>query len=167
MHALFFGTKRAFHATLRILRKPLKTFGLTSARFDLLWILHSSYDASARQSELRKKLGVTAPTITRMVKSLETLGVVRRERDRHDRRQRIVQLTREGLARIRAAIECFMRGRVPRKILDRAFGRLGVRGMKPAAVIFQRMCEYEDLLRCMRDMCGDTARLHYDWHPDD
>jgi hypothetical protein len=25
MHALFFGTKRAFHATLRILRKPLKT----------------------------------------------------------------------------------------------------------------------------------------------
>ena len=166
MHALFFGTKRAFHATLRILRKPLKTFGLTSARFDLLWILQRSHDASARQSKLRKELGVTAPTVTRMVKSLEALGIVRTERDWYDRRQRVVRLTKEGLARIRAAIECFMRGRIPRKILDRAFGH-GERGTKRAGVIFQRMCEYEELLRRIRDMCGDTARLHYDWHPDD
>ena len=167
MHALFFGTKRAFHATLRILRKPLKTLGLTSARFDLLWILQRSCDASARQSKLRKELGVTAPTVSRMVKSLEALGIVRTERDWYDRRQRIVRLTREGLARIRAAIECFMRGRIPRKILDRAFGHNGERGKSRAEVIFLRMCEYEELLRRIRDMCGDTARLHYDWHPDD
>ena len=167
MHALFFGTKRAFHATLRILRKPLKTFGLTSARFDLLWVLQERYDNSARQSALRKQLGVTAPTVSRMVKSLEELGVVRTERDPFDRRQRIVQLTREGLARIRAAIECFMRGRIPRKILDRAFGRHGERRTKRADTIFSRMCDYEYLLRCIRETCGDTARLHYAWHPDD
>jgi DNA-binding MarR family transcriptional regulator len=167
MHALFFGTKRAFHATLRILRKPLKTFGLTSARFDLLWVLQQAYDASARQSKLRKELGVTAPTISRMVKSLEALGIVRTERDRFDRRQRIVQLTKEGLARMRAAVECFMRGRIPRKILDRAFGRHGEPGAKRAHVIFARMCDYEYLLGCVRETCGDTARLHYDWHPDD
>jgi hypothetical protein len=59
-----------------------------------------------------------------------------------------------------------MRGRIPRKILDRAFGH-GERGTKRAGVIFQRMCEYEQLLRWIREMCGDTARLHYDWHPDD
>jgi hypothetical protein len=60
-----------------------------------------------------------------------------------------------------------MRGRIPRKILDRAFGHNGERGKSRAEVIFLRMCEYEELLRRIRDMCGDTAKLHYDWHPDD
>jgi hypothetical protein len=60
-----------------------------------------------------------------------------------------------------------MRGRIPRKILDRAFGRPGERGKSRAEVIFGRMCEYEDLLRRIRDMCGDTARLHFASHPDD
>jgi DNA-binding MarR family transcriptional regulator len=169
MHALFFGTKRAFHATLRILRKPMKTFGLTPARFDLLFILTGSGSDLhyVYQSTLRKELGVTAPTVSRMVKSLQALGLVRSERHPGDRRQRIVQLTKAGLERIRAAIQCFHGGRIGRKILDRAFGRHRMRGMSKASVIFTRMCDYEDMLGWIREMCGDSARLHYPWHPDD
>jgi hypothetical protein len=29
------------------------------------------------------------------------------------------------------------------------------------------MCDYEYLLDCMRETCGDSAKLHYPWHPDD
>jgi DNA-binding MarR family transcriptional regulator len=167
MHALFFGTKRAFHATLRILRKPMKAFGLTPARFDLLFILSRSDARFAFQSTLRKKLGVTAPTVSRMVNSLQALGFVRAERSRYDRRQRIVHLTETGLERIRAAIECFIGRRVGQKILDRAFGRHRKRRTSRADVIFQRMCEFEYLLQCIRETCGDSAGLHYPWHPDD
>jgi DNA-binding MarR family transcriptional regulator len=167
MHALFFGTKRAFHATLHILRKPLKGYGLTAARFDMLWVLQETCFQSARQSTLRKKLGVTAPTVSRMVKSLEALGLVCTRRDTYDRRQRIVQLTKAGLASIRAAAECFIERRVAKRILDRAFGRHGQRGKSWTEVIFGRMCDFEYLLGCIRETCGDSATLHYPWHPDD
>jgi DNA-binding MarR family transcriptional regulator len=165
MHAVFFGTKRAFHATLRILRKPLKGYGLTAARFDLLWVLSQACFAT-RQSKLRKELGVTAPTVSRMVKSLEALGLVRTERDRYDRRQRCVELTKAGLATIRAAAECFIRGRIGKRILQRAFA-CGVVGARRTEAVFQCTSETEDMLRCIRQMCGDTATLHYPWHPDD
>jgi DNA-binding MarR family transcriptional regulator len=166
MHAIFFGTKRAFHATLRILRKPLKSHGLTAARFDLLWILSTSCGERALQSKLRKMLGVTAPTVSRMVKSLRALGLVRTERGLVDRRQRYVELTKEGLARIRAAAECFIRGRIGKRILKRAFG-VGLTGGARTGEVFRQTNEFEDMLRCIRWMCGDTATLHYPWHPDD
>jgi DNA-binding MarR family transcriptional regulator len=166
MHAIFFGTKRAFHATLRIVRKPLKAYGLTSARFDLLWILEGASGERALQSTLRKMLGVTAPTVSRMVKSLEALGLVRTERARIDRRQRYVELTKAGLERIRAAAECFVRGRIGKRILRRTFGT-GWTGGRRTDEAFRQTSELEDMLRCVRAMCGDTATLHYPGHPDD
>jgi DNA-binding MarR family transcriptional regulator len=160
--------KRAFHGTLRIPRKPLKGYGLTPARFDLLWALSTSPFESARQSRLRKELGVTAPTVSRMVKSLEALGVVRTERDPFDRRQRIVRLTKAGLARIGAAVECFIGRRGAKRILDRALGRhLPRGGGSRTSVVFTRTCDFDYLLGCIRDTCGDGATLHYPWHPDD
>jgi DNA-binding MarR family transcriptional regulator len=165
MHAIFFGAKRAFHATLRILRKPLKSHGLTPARFDLLWILHGA-SCGAHQSTLRKMLGVTAPTVSRMVKSLEALGLVRTERGRCDRRQRYVELTKAGIERMRAAAECFIRGRIGKRILRRALLR-GWTGGSRTDEVFRRTSELEEMLCCVRIMCGDTATLHYPWHPDD
>jgi DNA-binding PadR family transcriptional regulator len=113
-------------------------------------------------------LGVTTPTVSRMVNSLQALGFVRAERSPYDRRQRVVRLTEMGFERMQATIQCFIGGRIGRKILDRAFGRHGVRGKSRADTIFQRMCDYEYLLHCIRETCGDSARLVlYPWHPDD
>ncbi|MDP9036795.1 MAG: MarR family transcriptional regulator, partial [Myxococcota bacterium] len=94
MNAIFFGTKRAFQSCLRLMRPYLAQLGLTAARFDMLTAIWR-HPYGLLQRELRKMLGVTAPTISRMLRSLEQLGLVRRERGIRDTRQRHVTLTPE------------------------------------------------------------------------
>ena len=54
------------------------------------------------QSRLRKELGVTAPTVSRMSKSLAQLGLVTRKRERYgDRRQVTITLTKKAFALLR------------------------------------------------------------------
>ena len=54
------------------------------------------------QRELRKALGVSGPTVSRMLGSLEELGLVEREVSDLDRRERYVMLTNAGRALRRA-----------------------------------------------------------------
>src|SRR4029077_5764769 len=103
MHAIVFGTKRAFHGALRVTRKPLLSLGLTAARFDLLSALRTrapvetACGAMVLQSELRRM-------VSRMLRSLEALGLVTRSRPQYvDRRQRVVSLTERGRACIEDA----------------------------------------------------------------
>ena len=86
VNAIFFGLKRAYHGTLRVYRRALKSLGLTAARFDLLYVAREYRRNGVRQSTIRRELGVTAPTVSRMVSSLEALGLIRRERSTRDRR---------------------------------------------------------------------------------
>jgi DNA-binding MarR family transcriptional regulator len=113
--------KRAFQASLRVIRRPLESFGLTAARFDMLWCIHQADTGEDEypvyQSHVRKKLGVTAATVTRMMKSLEALGLVRRERDIFDRRQIVVSLTREGLDRVRAVYSQFVQRQAAERLI--------------------------------------------------
>jgi DNA-binding MarR family transcriptional regulator len=102
MNAIFFFSKRAFHSTLRVGRPLLSQHGLTAARFDLLYAIHR-YPFGVLQSEVRRMLGVTAPTVSRMVRSLEELGFLSRE-TAYDKRQRRVRITRDGIVRLRRAI---------------------------------------------------------------
>ena len=108
MHALYFRLKRAFQSTLRSSRPALRHYGLTPARFDLLYAIQGEdhfqrqrEPPSMWQSTLRRALGVTAPTVSRMLRSLEELGLVRRRVDGFDTRQRVVELTRQGYALLR------------------------------------------------------------------
>jgi DNA-binding MarR family transcriptional regulator len=96
MNAIFFGLKRAFHSTLRVTRRMLTRLGLTAARFDMLHALPRErryVGEGMRQSELRRQLGVSRPTVSRMLASLEELGLVLRKPDSKDRRQVFVALT--------------------------------------------------------------------------
>ncbi len=77
MHTVFFGLKRAFHGTLRVTRGALATFGLTAARFDMLYIV-AKEGSSLTQRRLQRALGVAAATVSRMLRSLEKLGLVER-----------------------------------------------------------------------------------------
>src|SRR5580700_8740384 len=111
MNAQFFGLKRAFHATLRITRPLLAKLGLTAARFDLLYALpHGRHRSqrTMRQRDLRVQLGVSRPTVSRMLASLEERGLVRRTCDDFDRRQRVVALTPRGDVLIRQAVRHFI-----------------------------------------------------------
>jgi len=149
------------------MRRPLGYFGLTAARFDMLWCifqLDGDDDATpAFQSDVRKKLGVTAATVTRMMQSLEALGLVRRKRDSFDRRQVLVSLTREGLDRLRAAYAQFVERKVAEQAIANALQDDQPPGQRPAdeQTASCAMQRFGELLDRMRAGFGDRAKLHY------
>jgi DNA-binding MarR family transcriptional regulator len=105
METMIFGVKRAFYATWNITRPVLADFGLTPARYDVLYAI---VDADTQygvcpQRKLWKALGVARSTMSKLLRSLEELGLVRRERWSIDRRQRYVSLTALGRLRLQRA----------------------------------------------------------------
>jgi DNA-binding MarR family transcriptional regulator len=174
MNAIFFSAKRVFHGAVRVTRKPLQSVapGLTAARFDMLFALaHRTYDrdtlakVDCRQSALRARLGVSAPVVSRMLRSLEALGWVTRKRlpGGMDRRQVWVSLTEAGLE---CACEAFRQ-------LFRAAERIVYHAIcygyhRDGDVRFRQMETLESFLYVLRKYCRDTATLYYAWgHPDD
>jgi DNA-binding MarR family transcriptional regulator len=168
MNAHFFGTKRAFHGILRIMRKPLASFGLTSARYDMIYAVFGGIPkdrfggAVTYQRDLPRTLGVHKSVVSRMLRSLERIGLVARVQSYADRRKRIVRLTEAGMDRLRDAARCL--ARASRRLLCTAicFGR-----DRDAYERFRNMAAYESYLNVLRQHFGDTAWLGYRWHPDD
>ena len=96
MHFIAFRLKRAHYASLRIAREIAGRCGLTPARFDLLYAVWEGCGHSLSQMKLRRTLGVARSTVSRMLKSLEQLGIVRRRNNYEDRRSRNVEMTPAG-----------------------------------------------------------------------
>jgi DNA-binding MarR family transcriptional regulator len=164
MNQIFFAAKRAFHGTLRVARRALADLGLTAARFDLLYAVKEYGWHGRNQSSIRRDLGVTAPVVSRMLKSLEQLGFVTREPHPSDKRRRIVLLTREGLRRIRMGIRRFIKSGQIQLALDCVL--VGDKWNSDREC-FWAMCHIEGYLDAVRRGFGDGAKLHYPWHPDD
>jgi DNA-binding MarR family transcriptional regulator len=124
MDNVFFALKRAYHGSLRVGRKALVGLpcaGLTPARLDMLQALTT--DDFLPQRELQRILGVTKATVSRMVRALEELGYVRRDRDEEDRRCMFVWLSERGcecLYRVKTAL--IASGKI-RRTIGRALGR--------------------------------------------
>jgi DNA-binding MarR family transcriptional regulator len=161
MHEIFFSLKRAHHGVLALGRGLLKRFkGFTPARFDMLYAIQTHGPYGLRQSQLRSLLGVTAPTVSRMLRSLEELGLLVRRRCSTDARQRIVLLTHEGA-----------------RIFDRAVHAtigLGLVDFGVNCIVakkwwspFTEIDTLASTLAHMRDELFDKAELFYLWHPDD
>jgi DNA-binding MarR family transcriptional regulator len=168
MNAHFFGTKRAFHGILRIARKPLASFGLTAARYDMLFAIFGSLPKPERsgcltsQGELPRKLGVHKSVVSRMLRSLERIGLVARRRFQRDRRQFWVELTQAGRERFRDAAQSLARASTRLLCIAICFGQDRDREER-----FRHMSEYEHYLDAIRLQYGDRAWLPYRWHPDD
>ena len=169
VNAITFGTKRAFHGFLRVTRKPLASMGLTAARFDMLWALLDSGRFGGGldggwQSELRAALGVSPSVVTRMLQSLERLGLVLRVREQwKDRRQIRVWLTDAGLRCILQA-----RGVMIRAMRKMVYVAICGAQHRNADARFEHMDRLEAYLRNLRRKFGDRATLYYAWgHPDD
>jgi DNA-binding MarR family transcriptional regulator len=166
MNAHFFGTKRAFHGILRVTRKPLASFGLTAARYDMLYAIfggvprRDDFGNPTPQSELPRKLGVHKSVVSRMLRSLEEIGLVSRERF-SDRRKRWVQLTETGLDRLRDAARCL--ARASRRLLCMAicFGR-----ERQPSERLRHLYAYESYLNALRAQFGDVAWLAHRWDAD-
>jgi DNA-binding MarR family transcriptional regulator len=171
VNAIFFGLKRAFHGTLCITRRLLARLGLTAARFDLLYALprrRRELGNAMLQSHLRRRLGVSRPTVSRMLASLEELGLVRRERDALDRRQRSIALTDRGRALIRRAERIFIRSGLAQLAVDTALGADATgEQWYDEAYCLEAMDTLDGLLEKIRHEFRDFATLSYPWHPED
>ena len=165
MHNVFFGFKRVHHATLGLTRNILKRMGLTAARFDLLYALKDSR-LGMLQSRLRRLLGVSRTTVSRMLASLEQLGLLTRKVSWSDRRTRDVNLTPRGRATITLAHRRFTRSGWAQLAVDSALGTDGAYRWYREGDGIQATALVDGLLGQVRRAFGDRARLVYPWEPD-
>src|SRR5688500_12911650 len=106
MHAVFFGTKRVHLEVVWRLTGPMLAAcgcGLTPARFDMMRLVHLRAHG-VLQSSLKWMLGVSGSTVSRMLRSLEKLGMITRTTDAHDGRCLKVHITPNGKAAVESAI---------------------------------------------------------------
>ena len=165
MHAIFFGLKRAWHGTLRTTRHALAAVGLTAARFDLLYAASMATPGRPpTQRQLRLELGVNRTTVSRMLRSLEELGLVTRDRAYADRRTRIVNLTAAGLSRVRVITKLLMGSGAVQLAVDCAVAG-GSWCDEPARLEASHILQMT--LSDIRHAFRDSATLHYPWHPED
>ena len=157
MHTVFFGLKRAFHGTLRVTRGALATFGLTPARFDMLYVV-AKEGSSLMQRDLQRALGVAAATVSRMLRSLEKLGLVEREVLEEDRRCRNVKLTKAGRRCVLRAVRWLIRSGNIQLMVDSA---LSPDRWYDAAACRRARDEFDRSLHFVRDAYFDVATLHY------
>ncbi|CAN5421461.1 hypothetical protein BH09MYX1_BH09MYX1_18520 [soil metagenome] len=101
MHTAMFEMKMAHLSALNFTRMHTEAVGLTPARLDMLRALMAGWKTGMLQSTLRRKLCVSAPVVSIMVRAIEELGFVRRERCSDDRRTFVIWLTEKGEAALR------------------------------------------------------------------
>lgn len=163
MDAMFFSLKRAHHASLRFGHAATGEYGLTPARFDLLFALKQRRDETPlpmTQHELRGILGVSAPTVSRMLRSLERLALVWRG-PRGRRRSRDVTLSRRGRFLIRRAAKRLFHSGVARRVADHAVRRFR------KELDFARRGSLDEKLEAIQRYFGDMTTQLYPWDPDD
>src|SRR5262245_20749828 len=91
-------------------------FGLTSGGFNVLRILYGQPEGHPR-GEIGQRMVNRAPDVTRLIDRLERRGLVRRVRDKADRRLSLTQITTKGVAlmeRIEPAIQEYRAKLAPR-----------------------------------------------------
>ena len=166
MHAIFFGLKRAHHGTLRITRDVLGRMGLTAARFDMLYALKVGPTHGSRQRALQRALGVCRATISRMLTSLEKIGLVTRKNDDRDRRQKVVALTTLGRWRIAFAHRQLTRSGWAQLAVDSALAGEGSKYrwyMPDECIAVTNLLD--GMLTQLRRTFFDRAKLDYPWNP--
>jgi DNA-binding MarR family transcriptional regulator len=154
MHSLLFGMKRADQCSRALQRRLLGPFGITPARYDMLFVIFQvrvyKRFRSIFQSHLRRQLGVTAPTTSKMARALERLGFITRKRERFgDRRQILIELTEKGISLLR---------RVRKEVIDPGILWLA---LYTAMSTEQSMGSLAFFIEKFRAGCRDPARFYF------
>ena len=132
MHAVSFMLKQAHLKDVALGTRKLKDAGLlamTPARFNLMVVLRRGVmvpgwkrlDPARLQSSLWKDLGLHRSTVAKMLKRLEEMGWIWREKAVDDGRDRVVGLTELGLGMIGLAMERTFWEKVMRNAYERVF----------------------------------------------
>ncbi len=105
MEKIIFGSKQFYLGTIRLTRRWLTPFGLTPARFNMLVAIATGGHRGLAQHDLLGLLGVTSATISRMLRSLEEIGLIVRKPHPRNPQRRWINVTAGGIYRLRAAID--------------------------------------------------------------
>lgn len=160
MHRVFFSVKRVHLRIVEIGKKLLRRFGLTPARFDLLRVVDAHHPHPVLQSKIRALLGVSAATVSRMLKALEKLGFVEREESKADARNLLVSLSDLGWNRVDGATVALVSNGTAERM-----ARRGVAFEPKLAVVRLRLLQKH--LNSMRRIYGDDAPFVDPWRNDD
>lgn len=155
MHAMFFGIKRVHLRVLHITRSLLRDIPLTPARFDMMRIIQLHRDG-VPQGNIQYLLGVSAPTVSVMLKSLEKLGFVVRERLSHDGRCLLVQATLLGRQTVREALARLVDSGIANRM-----AALGLDSDPDIAGPAVELCR--SVLSKIRKRYGDPAPFEHPW----
>ena len=163
MDPLFFGIKRAHLRILAGTRKRLKksrprASWITPARYDMMRVIGAQVDGLP-QRNLVELLGVSAQTVSRMLKSLERLHIVERTPMESDKRCLWVRLTSlygEGELFITSS-HLLVTGEAHRMAL-RGFGAAD----DPESA-YQNVRDFRRWLCKMRRAHGDTTPFEEPW----
>ena len=154
---VFFSLKRAHHATLAFMRPLLKQFGLTPARVDFL----AAIKLELTQSGVQRRLGLARSTISEMLKRLEELGLIWRQRCG---RTKVILLRAKAEELLRHAYDALVNpGHLP-VFIDGVLTRFDAEiDPLPKRFAFEALCGR------LRRVFGDRANedLYYGWHPDE
>lgn len=156
MHAVFFGFKRAHLRVLHITRVMLRPIALTPARFDMMRIVELHREWGVAQAKIQHLLGVTAATVSRMLKSLRLLGFVSRERSERDARCVLVRITDLGLRTVREARERLVDSGVADRMIERGLA-FDPDAARPQVDMLQRF------LSRIRKNYGDPSPFRHPW----
>jgi DNA-binding MarR family transcriptional regulator len=158
MHAVAFSLKRAHLRSIHVTQQCVRRFGITPARYDMLYAIFNG-DA-ARQCDLWRLFHVSRTTVSRMLGSLEELGLVRRSPPGGSA-SRLVYLTDEGRDLMVVAIRGCHR---PLCLLFEKFYPRTRRRLDRACKVMQ----LNDEVRMVAVGFGDRSRFLYPFsHPDD
>ena len=102
-----FLLRRAHQLSVGLFERHCGELGLTPPQYGILNVL--SYAPDIDQITLAKALGHDKVTISHIVRSLETRGLLTREASVEGRRRMVIRLTRQGRALLAQAVACAAR----------------------------------------------------------
>ena len=164
MHYAMFAAKRVHQGALRISRSEFRDIGLTAARFDMLYAIKESR-GGVLQSVLRDILGYCRATTSKMLISLEKLGLIKRSVYPRDRRQRLVELTWPGRKRLGAAKLRFMWSGWAELAFASAISSTGLYHWHSEESVMEAKSWLIPRLDALREGFDDVASLKYPWDP--
>lgn len=156
MHDLMFRFKRAHLSAVAFGKLLLRKFGLTPARFDVLYVVVSNGNG-VLQSDIWEALGLHRSTISKMCKRLEELGLVERFEAHARGHETIVQLTYEGITVVDKVMKYVFMTEGPRF----AFGTVLSRIEPDVEAFISKLRRLTE--RAARNL-GDTSTLLYPIH---
>jgi DNA-binding MarR family transcriptional regulator len=159
MNSMLFSMKRGYLRGVSFARKLLEPFGLTPARFDVLFVLRKGWK---HQSAICRHLGLHPSTVSKLLKKIEDV-LVYRHYDMDNHREVIVKLSGKGKAALEAAAATLVdNGALDAYMAWAVAGPNRHEAKRPLAAL-----NFEEALLRLRRALLDSARLLYVFDPEE